>query len=242
MARLRMAWCTKGFSQMCVCATATVWANSKLWPNLIPRGNFFRKSFQSDHYRPVPFDHLRWCILHSFLDFPTWLSKGNWSSFQIQIAGVTFQDEGATFVWWSNCRGCLWGSRKQLGASDHQMLFAQTKLAPKILGLVKEINLTGPHKAPKIQGEGWKCHPTMTLGLLLGIFGRWFSTPRSVQTERVGSQFFVCLFCHRSPSKLMNLKVIQFLLAGAHPLRANAVEHLGIAVSETLRDAQNCGH
>lgn len=77
-----------------------------------------------------------------------------------------------------------------------------------------------------------------------GNFGKiiFNSTICSNRESRVGSQFFVCLFGHRSPSKLMNLKVIQFLLAGAHPLRANAVEHLGIAVSETLRDVQNCGH
>lgn len=76
-----------------------------------------------------------------------------------------------------------------------------------------------------------------------GNFGKiiFNSTIGSNRESRVGSQFFV-IFCHRSPSKLMNLKVIQFLLAGAHPLRANAVEHLGIAVSETLRDAQKRGH
>ena len=89
-----------------------------------------------------------------------------------------------------------------------------------------------PHNDPRFAfGNFWN--------LKLIIFN---STIGSNRESRVGSQFFVCLFHHKSPSKLMNLKVIQFLLAGAHPLRANAVEHLGIAVSETLRDAQNCGH
>ena len=91
---------------------------------------------------------------------------------------------------------------------------------------------------PKIPGWGVKMSPDPIIrSLLLGIF--W---EPEIDMFQLGSHFRDVFFCHRSPSKSMHLKVIRFLLAGAHPLRANAVEHLGIAVSETLRDARTRGH
>ncbi len=184
-----------------------------------------RNPSKSDHSRPVPFDHFRWCIFHNFLNFPKWFSKRNGSSFQILIL--------ARDVSGWRCNLCLMVQllRMSLRFPEATWCIFPSNVWRKSTSddLTKLQNMGGV--------KSWKCHPSqwppsLRIGnfwnLKLIVFNSTIFSNKELVPQKV-------------PQKSMNLKVIQFLLAGAHPLRANAVEHLGIAVSETPGHAQNCG-